>query len=347
MSAAETLAGLRGLALAVVHARAGRLPAGAEGAVAEAGGHVLVVGSGAKEAAGALPGRHRVFAETGPGLQPGQLATRLAPVLARVPLVVLPSSPDGRDLAPRLAAALGRPLLANALWARRIGEGMTTAVRAELARLEDRLLVEVETEGPAVVTLTAGPAPGPLAAAGEPGALVEVELGERPGPPTGAAVASEPTLVGERAPDLATMDLAEAARVVSGGNGLVAGADDATATATFGLLGAVAGALGGALGATRVATDAGWVDHARQIGTTGVVIAPELYVAFGISGAAQHVGGLGNPRTVVSVNLDPSCPMTRMADLGLVTDAAGLLLELAARLGVPVPEELARGCPTR
>ncbi len=80
-----------------------------------------------------------------------------------------------------------------------------------------------------------------------------------------------------------------------------------------------------------MATDAGWTGYERQIGTTGVTIDPDLYVALGVSGAAQHTGGLGSPRHVVSVNTDPSCPMTAMADLGLVTDAA----RTAGRAGPP------------
>jgi electron transfer flavoprotein alpha subunit len=96
----------------------------------------------------------------------------------------------------------------------------------------------------------------------------------------------------------------------------------------------VAAAIGGSAGATRVATDAGWTGYERQIGTTGVTVDPDLYIALGVSGAAQHTGGLGSPRHVVSVNTDPSCPMTAMADLGLVTDAGALLAELARRLGV-------------
>lgn len=98
------------------------------------------------------------------------------------------------------------------------------------------------------------------------------------------------------------------------------------------LLGKVAAALGASVGATRVVTDAGWAPYERQIGTTGVVVDPDLYVAFGVSGATQHTGGLGAPRHVVSVNTDASSPMTAMADLGLVTDAQALLRELARRL---------------
>ena len=87
------------------------------------------------------------------------------------------------------------------------------------------------------------------------------------------------------------------------------------------------------MGATRVITDRGWVGHERQIGTTGVVVGPELYVAFGISGAVQHTSGLGDPRHVISVNIDPYCPMMQMSDLAVVSDANAVLdeLERAAR----------------
>ena len=121
--------------------------------------------------------------------------------------------------------------------------------------------------------------------------------------------------------------------------GLAAGEDDAQAARTFDLLVQVAAALGGSAGATRVATDAGWTGYERQIGTTGVAIDPDLYVAFGVSGASQHTGGLGAPRHIVSVNIDGSCPMTAMADLGLVTDARELLTELAVRFGIEVPAD--------
>ena len=138
-------------------------------------------------------------------------------------------------------------------------------------------------------------------------------------------------------PEPGVVDLAEARRIVGGGAGLVpAGADGA---AVMRLLADVGAALGASAGATRVVTDAGWMSYDRQIGTTGVSVSPELYIAFGISGAAQHIGGLGAPDHVVSVNTDPSCPMTAMADLGIVADAPAVLTELAKRLGVTGPDD--------
>lgn len=324
-------------ALAVVVAREGRLPVGAAEVVAEAGGRVIVVGTGAEDAARALPGvTHARWADTGPGFRPGTLAVLLADVVARDTMVVLPASPDGRDLAPRLAAATGRPLLARAVTAG-IVDGDPPGVHARVSRVDDRMLVPVDVPGPAVVTLAVGGRPVGHAGAtpGSPGATCEVlELGAGAGHAADAPDPVDAELVALLEPDLQTMDLADATRVVAGGAGLVAGLDDLRATGTFDLLVTVAAALGGSAGATRVATDAGWTGYERQIGTTGVTVDPDLYVALGVSGAVQHTGGLGAPRHVVSVNTDPSCPMTAMADLGLVTDAHALLVELARRLGV-------------
>ena len=323
-------------AVAVVVARDGRLPVGAAEAVAEAGGRVVVVGSGAEEAARALPGVTRArWAETGPGLRPGALAGALADAVAGSSLVILPASPDGRDLAPRLAAATGRPLVARVLETESATtDGGAPIVRARLGRVDDRVLVPIEVHGPAVVTLAVGGRSGGHGATGSPGADIE-ELTLTTSTSTGdGGPGPDPELVELLAPDLHTMDLSDATRVLAGGAGLAAGLDDAGAARSFGLLVRVAAALGGSAGATRVATDAGWTGYERQIGTTGVTVDPDLYVALGVSGAAQHTGGIGSPRHLVSVNTDPSCPMTAMADLGLVTDARALLAELARRLGV-------------
>jgi electron transfer flavoprotein alpha subunit len=121
------------------------------------------------------------------------------------------------------------------------------------------------------------------------------------------------------------MDLAEAPRILGGGAGL----DSAE---RFAELTDVAAALDAAMGATRVITDRNWVPHTRQIGTTGVVVDPDLYLAFGISGAVQHTAGLGDPTHIISVNTEPHCPMMTMADLAVVADANATLDELAARL---------------
>ncbi len=355
-------------AVAVVVTRGGRLPAGTDDAVGAAGGTVVLVGSGTADAALAVRAARRVLrAETGEGLRPAELGARLAPVLGDADLVVLPASADGRDLAPRIAAALGRPLLAGAERVSVVvpgGRGHGPRIAAALARLDDRVLVEVTVDGPAVATLVAHRA---AALPESPAAIVEpLDLAPADGPDApdrtdglrGAdgrggedyegskgRAGPDPEVEAVLEPDLASLDLADARVVVAGGAGLAVGLDDPEARAAFTLLGEVANALGGVVGATRVATDAGWTGYERQIGTTGVAVDPELYVALGISGAAQHLGGLGSPRHVVSVNVDGSCPMTAMADLGLVSDARGTLLALAGRLGLEAPAGLVAAGP--
>lgn len=346
-------ADLAGRPVAVLVCRAGEPPLGGDEAVAEAGGLAIVAGTGAAAAAAALTTAERVWTlPTGPGLQVAALTARLAPVLAASPLVVLPASADGRDLAPRLAAALGRPLLAAATRVRLAeapGRSGAAEVAAVLARAGERLALPVRVTGGAVATLLPGvrsvvpvagaPAVVPLP---EPpaGALATSLPGPAGGPPGGGMSAADVEVIEVLEPDAATMDLAEAPRVLAGGAGLVpAGADEATGRAVFEVLAGVAAALGASVGATRVATDAGWLGADRQIGTTGITLDPQVYVALGISGASQHTGGIGTPARIVSVNTDASCPMTAMATLGLVTDARALLAELARRLGVPVPPE--------
>ena len=305
--------------LAVVVVRDGELPAGAEETVAEADGAVLVAGSGTSEAAGRLASAHRVWLHERSGVAPGALASALTHVVAGVDMVLLPASPDGRDLAPRLAASLDRVLLAGAV--------RCAPDEVELTRLDDRLSLRVAVDGPVVVTVR----PAGLGKA-EPAPAADVTTVSAPAEP---AAGPDAESVAVLQPEPAAADLAEARRIVGGGGGLVpAGADG---VAVMRLLAAVAAALEASPGATRVVTDAGWMSYDRQIGTTGVAVNPELYVAFGISGAAQHVTGLGTPEHVVSVNTDPSCPMTLMADLGIVADAPAVLAELAGLLGVIAP----------
>ena len=301
--------------LAVVVVRDGQLPAGADETAAEAGGAALVVGSGTREAVGRLESASRVWLLERSSVAPGALASALARILAGVDMVLLPASPDGRDLAPRLAVVLGRELLAGAV--------RCSPDEVELSRLDDRLSLRVAVDGPVVITVRPG-------CCGQPDPVELAEMTALPPAAPGAACDAESIDVLQ--PEPATMDLAEAHRILGGGAGLVpAGADGA---AVMRLLAEVADALEASAGATRVVTDAGWMSYDRQIGTTGVAVAPQLYLAFGVSGAAQHVGGLGAPEHVVSVNTDPSCPMTLMADLGIVADAPAVLAELAERLGV-------------
>lgn len=286
------------------------LPAGASDAVRAAGGDAIVVGAGAGEAATGLAGvAERTAVWETDGFAPGAWAVTLAPHLEEVDIVVLPSSPDGRDLAPRIAAILGRPVLASAVTVR--DDVVSTACLGG-AVIADHLIPE-----PVVVTVQ--PGPGRHVADGTT-PVVDAFDADRP-----AGCVRDASVLDVMPPDVETMDLAEAHRIVGGGAGL-------DSSERFSELTEVATALGASMGATRVVTDRGWVPHSRQIGTTGVVVAPELYLAFGISGAVQHTAGLGDPDHVISVNTDPHCPMMAMADLAVVADANATLDELAARL---------------
>jgi electron transfer flavoprotein alpha subunit len=301
--------------IGVVPARAGTLAAGGAETVAECGGRALVVGPGAAAAAQELRGvafLARVWER--PSFAPGAWAAGLAEVLGHEPVIVLPASADGRDLAPRLAAELGRPFHAGALSVHRHG-GLVT-------RFNGRALEEVHTSGPFVATLL----PGVRSITPEP----DVPLAVVPLAPEPSAKRTTPpdvVVIEELEPDVATMDLVEAPRIVAAGAGL-------DGPELFERLAQVAAALGAAVGATRVVTDRGWLPHDRQIGTTGVVVHPRLYLAFAISGAVQHTSGLGTPDHIVSVNTDPYCPMMEMADLALVSDANAVIGALAARLAL-------------
>ncbi len=125
------------------------------------------------------------------------------------------------------------------------------------------------------------------------------------------------------APSPGAVELEAAERIVAGGRGV--GREGFVKIASFARL------LGAAVGATRVATDKGWIEHARQIGATGKSVHPRLYIACGISGAAQHTSGMREAQTVVAINPDRSAPIFALADLGLLGDA-NQILPLAAEL---------------
>jgi len=305
--------------IAIVAVRGAELPIGGDEAVAEAGGRAVVIGEGAQVAAAQLRGiasdvRWCEQASFAPGLW----AAGLAPIVRDEQVVIMPASPDGRDLAPRLAFLLDRPLFAGAV---AIGlEGTTMAEQG------GRVMEVVRVDEPFVATLQPG-----------------VRGVERD--PALESVTTACTLVEPKGPvddvevlevlpaDPATMDLAEAGRIVGGGAG-VRSAESMAALSRLAL------AFGASYGATRVVTDWGWAPFERQIGTTGVTVHPQLYLAFGISGAVQHTAGLGDPEHCIAVNTDASCPMMGLADLAVVTDAPALVAELSRRFGIGTVKRL-------
>jgi electron transfer flavoprotein alpha subunit len=126
-----------------------------------------------------------------------------------------------------------------------------------------------------------------------------------------------------QAPSPEEIELEAADRIVAGGRGVGQGG--------FTTIAAFAHLLSAAVGATRVATDQGWIEHARQIGATGKIVRPKLYIACGISGAVQHTSGMSEAQAIVAINPDRSAPIFALADLGLLGDA-NQILPLAAKM---------------
>lgn len=312
--------------LAVIPVREGVTPLGADEVVAEAGGSVLLIGSGCRDAAEQLGGAHMIRMVDGGDFAAGRWTAMLAAALPELGPeaaghLLLPASPDGRDLGPRLAATLNRAFVASAI---RVGP-----TRAEITRFGGRVSDTLSLSGPVVATLQSGvrgtettdsEGGGPVPRLEEVAATsTEQAAGQR------VDRAADPRLVEMLPADPSTMDLAEASRIVGGGAGL--GSPEA-----FERLRELADRLGASTGGTRVVTDWGWLPVERQIGTTGVTVDPSLYLAFGISGAVQHTAGLGSPEHIISVNLDPHCPMMGLADLAIVCDGPAVVHELLQRL---------------
>ena len=221
-----------------------------------------------------------------------------------------PASAQGRDLAPRVAARLGVSLASDVTGFEVQGD----AVVAQHPAYTGKVIVTLRLAGtPALLSLR----PGAVTAVEQP-RTARMEQGTPGMPPSAARV-----LVTETSARAgAKLDLGEAPVIVSGGRGL-------RAAENFKLVEELAAAFGNAaVGATRAVTDDGWRPSTDQIGQTGRVVSPELYVALGISGAIQHLAGMRTARTIVAINKDKDAPIFKIADYGIVGD----LFEVVPRL---------------
>jgi electron transfer flavoprotein alpha subunit len=235
----------------------------------------------------------------------------------RPDVVLAGAGPDGRDVAGALSALTGLGLLTNATgltW----GDGGPTV---EMSVFGGKLLTtSAFTAGRGIVTVRPNVT---TATPSQPPGTVETR--------TTSAETLPPVRVLDRVSESgAAAPIEEAKIIVAGGRG-VGGPDG------FGIVRQLAEVLGGAVGATRAAVDSGWIPYSQQIGQTGKLVKPELYVALGISGAIQHKVGMQTAGTIIAVNRDPDAPIAEFADLLVVGDlfevGNALLEQLRRRSG--------------
>jgi electron transfer flavoprotein alpha subunit len=283
--------------------------AGAEIAVAV----FAATGAAVADEAAALSGVHRVLlVEDARHARP--LAALIAPQVAEISAgcthVLAPATTFGKDLLPRVAALLGTTQVSEVM-------AVETPTRFRRPIYAGNAIATVEVEAPPVVATVRIASFRPVEA-GSTRATVETV---RPATalPTHTRFVSQTVGASERP------ELQSARRVVAGGRGL-GNAEN------FVEVQALADLLGAAVGASRAAVDAGFAPNELQVGQTGKIIAPELYIALGISGAIQHLTGIKDARTIVAINKDPDAPIFEVADIGLVGDLFSILPDLKAEL---------------
>ena len=238
-------------------------------------------------------------------------APQIAALAAGYTHVFGPSTTFGKDLMPAVAALLGVNQVSDLMTV----EGSHTFKRPIYA---GNAIITVEAPADAIVVATVRTASWPEAGKGGSAAVESTTVD--------AALPAHTRFVGLAAGKSDRPDLQSAKRVVSGGRGV--GSEE-----NFKIIYDFADKLGAAVGASRAAVDAGYVPNELQVGQTGKIIAPELYVAVGISGAIQHLTGIKDAGTIVAINKDGDAPIFEIADIGLVGDLFQILPELEAALG--------------
>jgi len=278
--------------------------------------HILIAGAdcaGAADAAAKLPGVAKVRVADAPEYG-HELAENLAPLIAKLAAdythVLAPATTFGKNVMPRAAALLDVQQVSDISAI----EGADTFVRPIYAGNAMATVKSLDAIKLITVRATA------FEAAAEDGGSAVTEAVESTGD-TGLASFVGQELTKSERPELTTAGI-----VISGGRGMQSGEN-------FAMLERIADKLGAAVGASRAAVDAGFVPNDYQVGQTGKVVAPDLYIAIGISGAIQHLAGMKDSKVIVAINKDEEAPIFQVADYGLVADLFQAVPELEEALG--------------
>ncbi len=286
-------------------------------AAARIGGdvHVLVAGANARavaDAAAKIAGVSKVLLADGAQLADGlaeNLAAQVLAVASSYSHILFPATAAGKNVAPRVAAKLDVAQISDIISV----ESADTFQRPIYA---GNAIATVQSADPVKVITVRTTAFDAVAAEGGSAAVETADA---------VADSGKSSFVGREVAKSDRPELAGARVVVSGGRGL-------GSAENFKILDPLADRLGAALGASRAAVDAGYAPNDWQVGQTGKIVAPQLYVAIGISGAIQHLAGMKDSKVIVAVNKDPEAPIFGVADYGLVGDLFTVVPELTSAL---------------
>jgi len=278
--------------------------------------HLLVAGKsvgGIADAAAKIAGVGKVHVADGAHLE-HQLAEDVAPVavalMASHDAFLAPATTTGKNVAPRVAALLDVMQLSDVIGI----EDENTFVRPIYA---GNAIATVRSKDAKKVLTVRGTAFEKAATSGGSGAVEAVDAGGASG---------KSSFVGAELSKSERPELTSAKVIVSGGRAF--GSNDQF----HGLLDPLADKLGAAVGASRAAVDAGYAPNDYQVGQTGKIVAPEVYIAIGISGAIQHLAGMKDSKTIIAINKDEEAPIFQVADVGLVGDLFKIVPELTEKL---------------
>jgi electron transfer flavoprotein alpha subunit len=222
-----------------------------------------------------------------------------------------PSTSFGKDLMPRVAALLGVPQISDLM-------AVESPYRFRRPTYAGNAIVTVEADASRKLIATVRVASFEAAGGGGSGTVESKSLS--------VTLPAHTRYVGAKSGSTDRPDLQTASKVISGGRAL-------GSAENFKLLFSLADKMGAAVGASRAAVDAGYAANEMQVGQTGKIISPEIYIAIGISGAIQHLTGIKDARTIVAINKDGEAPIFEVADVGLVGDLFQIIPELERLIG--------------